>query len=126
MTLTEELFKRISLTEGRSVFALAAEKGVSQAEIDRLHEERNRRYTELLKGGVRVMEGVEEALADLKGRGVAQGIVTSSRKEHFDTMHQKTGLLSHFDFIMTREDFTLSKPHPEPYLKAMERCGPHA
>jgi HAD superfamily hydrolase (TIGR01509 family) len=119
--LTEVLFRRVSLVEGRSSFILAAERGIPQEEIDRLHAERNRRYTELLEGGVRIMEGVEEALAALKGQ-VVQGIVTSSRKEHFDTMHRGTGLLPNFDFILTREDFTLSKPDPEPYRKAMERC----
>ncbi|MHB8771035.1 MAG: HAD family hydrolase [Syntrophales bacterium] len=120
--LTEALFRRISLVEGRSSFILAAERGVPPAEIDRLHGERNRRYTELLAGGVRIMAGVEEALAQLRG-SVVQGVVTSSRKEHFDVMHRATGLLAHFDFILTREDFTLSKPDAEPYRKAMARCG---
>jgi HAD superfamily hydrolase (TIGR01509 family) len=122
VTLTEALFQRISLTEGRSAFALAADKGVPQEVIDRLHEERNQRYAELLRGGVRIMEGVEETLTELRGKMV-MGIVTSSRREHFETMHHKTRLLPHFDFILTREDFILSKPDPEPYLKAMEKCG---
>ncbi|MHB8910926.1 MAG: HAD family hydrolase [Syntrophales bacterium] len=122
VTLTEALFKRISLTEGRSAFALAADKGVPQEVIDRLHEQRNRRYAELIEDDVRIMEGVEETLAELRGKMV-MGIVTSSRREHFQTMHQKTGLLPHFDFILTREDFILSKPDPEPYLRAMEKCG---
>jgi HAD superfamily hydrolase (TIGR01509 family) len=122
VTLTEALFRQISLAEGRSVFALAAEQGVPQEVIERLHEERNRRYMELLQGGVRIMAGVEETLGELRGK-VALGIVTSSRREHFDTMHKDTGLLAHFDFILTREDFVLSKPDPEPYRTAMQRYG---
>lgn len=123
VTLTPALFKRISLDEGRSAFDLAAEKGVSGEVIDRLHEERNRRYTELLAGGVRILEGVEETLGSLRGK-VLQAIVTSSRRSHFDAMHVGTGrLLSFFDFILTREDYKLSKPDPEPYRLAMERSG---
>jgi HAD superfamily hydrolase (TIGR01509 family) len=122
VTLTEALFRQISLAEGRSVFALAAAKGVPQEAIDRLHEERNSRYTELLHGGVRIMEGVEETLGELRGK-VVLGIVTSSRRVHFDVMHRGTGLPSYFDFVLTREDFTLSKPDPEPYRTAMKRCG---
>ena len=122
VVLTPALFKRISLTEGRSAFDLAAERGVPQEEIDRLHDRRNRRYTELLEAGVRIMEGVRETLAELRGK-VIQGVVTSSRRGHFETMHRQTGLLENFDFILTREDFALSKPDPEPYLKAMARCG---
>ena len=122
VTLTAPLFKRISMTEGMSAFTLAAERGIPQEAIDRLHEERNRRYTELLACGVRVMEGVEETLGLLQGR-VTQAIVTSSRRDHFQTMHRRTGLLPHFDFVLTREDFSRSKPDPEPYLRAMARCA---
>lgn len=122
VTLTPALFKRISLDEGRSTFDLAEEKGVPREVIDRLHAERNRRYTELLAGGVRILEGVEETLGLLRGK-VIQAIVTSSRRVHFDTMHMGTGLPSLFDFILTREDYRLSKPDPEPYRLAMVRSG---
>ncbi|MCX5838109.1 MAG: HAD family phosphatase [Deltaproteobacteria bacterium] len=122
VTLTEALFQRISLKEGRSVFDLALEKGVPQEEIDRLHAQRNRRYTDLLTGGVRILDGVEEALARLRGR-VLQAIVTSSRRVHFDAMHATTGLLPQFEFVLTREDYVLSKPDPEPYRLAVRRSG---
>jgi HAD superfamily hydrolase (TIGR01509 family) len=122
VTLTPELFKRISLTEGRSAFDLALEKGVPQEEIDRLHAARNRRYTELVAGGVRILDGVEETLVKLRGR-VLQAIVTSSRRVHFDAMHVRTGLPPLFDFILTREDYILSKPDPEPYHLAVRRSG---
>lgn len=122
ITLTEALFRRISLQEGRSAFDLALEKGVSQQQIDRLHEERNRRYTELVARGVHILDGVEETLAKLNGR-VLQAIVTSSRRAHFDAIHAGTGLRSHFDFILTREDYLLSKPDPEPYRLAVTRSG---
>ncbi len=120
VTLTPELFKRISLGEGRSAFDLALEKGVQQQEVDRLHAARNRRYAELLAGGVRILDGVEETLGSLRGK-VIQAIVTSSRRSHFDAMHLRTGLPPFFDFILTREDYALSKPDPEPYRLAMER-----
>jgi HAD superfamily hydrolase (TIGR01509 family) len=122
VTLTPELFKRISLNEGRSTFDLAEERGVPREEINRLQAERNRRYTELLAGGVRILDGVEETLCSLRGK-VIQAIVTSSRRSHFDAMHERTGLLPFFDFILTREDYALSKPDPEPYRLAMERSG---
>lgn len=122
VTLTLELFKRISLDEGRNAFDLAEEKGVPREEINRLHAERNRRYAELLAGGVRILDGVEETLGSLRGK-VIQAIVTSSRRSHFDAMHVRTGLPPFFDFILTREDYVLSKPDPEPYRLAMERSG---
>jgi HAD superfamily hydrolase (TIGR01509 family) len=120
--LTETLFGRISLREGRSVFDLAAERGVPAETIRRLQEQRNSRYLELLHGEIRVMDGVRETLDELKGK-IRLGIVTSSHKVHFEAMHERTGLLPYFEFVLTREDFVLSKPDPEPYRRAMERCG---
>jgi HAD superfamily hydrolase (TIGR01509 family) len=122
VTLTPELFKRISLAEGRSVFDLAEEKGIPREEIDRLQAERNRRYADLLAGGVRILDGVEETLGSLRGK-VIQAIVTSSRRSHFDVMHARTGLPPFFDFILTREDYGLSKPDPESYRLAVQRSG---
>jgi HAD superfamily hydrolase (TIGR01509 family) len=66
---------------------------------------------------------VEETLGELKGM-VVMGIVTSSRRAHFEAIHKGTGgLLAHFDFVLAREDYRLSKPDPEPYRTALERVG---
>jgi HAD superfamily hydrolase (TIGR01509 family) len=47
-------------------------------------------------------------------------IVTSSKRAHFDVIHRQSGLPQHFELILTREDYTESKPNPEPYLRALE------
>ena len=121
--LTESHYRSLSLTEGRSSFDLAVEQGLSPETVTAMIERRNRRYTELLRKGVLVMDGVEEALAALSCR-LTMGIVTSSRRVHFEVMHQGTGrLLSHFAFTLTREDYQRSKPNPEPYRLALSRVG---
>jgi HAD superfamily hydrolase (TIGR01509 family) len=51
------------------------------------------------------------------------GVVTSSRKDHFDVIHRHTGLLKYFDFVLTASDFSRVKPDPEPYLRAVDRSG---
>ena len=122
ITLTRELFNQISLVEGRSAFDLAQAQGISSEKIDRLHEVRNQRYTELLQGGVPILDGVQDALRELLGR-IAMAVVTSSRRVHFDVMHQRTGLLPYFDFVLVREDYERSKPDPEPYLAALKKSG---
>ncbi len=115
--LTAELFIQISLKQGRSIFDLASAQGVKPEDIDRLRNARNRRYRELLRTGVHVLDGVEDALRRLHGR-VLMGVVTSSLKAHFDIIHTGTGLLPLFDFVLTREDYEKSKPNPEPFLTA--------
>jgi HAD superfamily hydrolase (TIGR01509 family) len=51
------------------------------------------------------------------------GVVTSSRRDHFDLIHDQTGLLPYFDFVLTAGDYPRAKPYPDPYLAAVERSG---
>lgn len=120
--LTRDLFIQISLSQGRSTLDLAAEQGLSQEVIAQLRADRNRRYSDLLKGGVRVLDGVEDTLRQLYGK-VAMGVVTSSRREHFEIIHRTSGLLNYFDFVLTREDYRRSKPDLDPFLTAIKRNG---
>ncbi len=51
------------------------------------------------------------------------GIVTSSRRDHFEIMHERTGLLPHVDFVVAQGDYERSKPAPDPYLMGIDRSG---
>jgi HAD superfamily hydrolase (TIGR01509 family) len=122
ITLTVKQFKDISLRRGESTFVLAVEHGIPAAEISRLRAERDRLYAELLGSQSWLIDGAEEVLRSLHGR-VRMGVVTSSRRAHFDIAHAKSGLVSYLDFVLAREDYEHTKPHPEPYLTALARNG---
>jgi len=122
INLTRDLFEKISIKEGRSTFVLAKDKGIDPDTIHHLHEARNLRYSELLENGIQVMEGVYETLDRLAGR-ISMGVVTSCRRMHFDLIHKDSKLLDFFDFVITSEDVNITKPDPEPYLKALEKSG---
>ncbi len=120
--LTAEQFKEISLRRGESTFRLAAEAGIDADEIVRLRAERDRIYTDLLAADSCVIDGAEEVLRSLHGQ-VRMGVVTSTRRKHFDIAHAKSGLTKYLDFIIAHEDYRHTKPHPEPYLTALARHG---
>lgn len=44
-------------------------------------------------------------------------------RAHFDIIHAQTDLLRFFEFVLAREDYDKSKPHPDAYLKAMRLHG---
>jgi HAD superfamily hydrolase (TIGR01509 family) len=118
--LSPKQFIEYSLKRGESAFQLAAERGISADEIDRLRAQRDHLYADSLRTSECVIKGVEEALRRLHGH-VRMGVVTSSRRVHFDIAHANSGLLGFFDFVIAREDYEHSKPNPEPYLTALER-----
>jgi HAD superfamily hydrolase (TIGR01509 family) len=122
IALSDSLFAEVSLTEGKSLLDLALEQGIAKKTINQLKEWRNKRYAELLALEDMTLPGVRETLSTLHGK-IRMAIVTSSLKNHFDIIHKRTALLPFFDFCLTREDYTNSKPNAEPYLLALHRSG---
>src|SRR3989344_8865731 len=120
--ITREWYIRENLGKGTSTFLLAEEKGLPEEELTRLRDARNERYSELLKDGVKPMEGVPEVL-DMLRENFLMGVVTSSRKDHFNIIMEQTDLRKYFSFFITGNDVQNTKPHPEPYLTAFEHSG---
>jgi HAD superfamily hydrolase (TIGR01509 family) len=122
--LTKEQYIELLLVQGKGAWHLAAEKGVTPDGIEKLRHERNTLYSSLLGQEHLVIDGVQDVLEPLNKRYV-MGIVTSSRQDHFAIIHRQTGFLKYFQFALTADDYSHSKPHPEPYLLAVERSGFH-
>ncbi len=122
IALTEDEYRELFLRQGTGTLHFAAAHGWPEAELARFRRERNAAYSELLRAGVHVIEGVADVLGSLHGR-CTMGIVTSSQREHFDLIHAASGLLRFFDFVLASGDYANPKPHPDPYLKGLERIG---
>jgi HAD superfamily hydrolase (TIGR01509 family) len=120
--LTPELYLQWFLQQNRGINHFADARGWSEDELKEIRRERGARYAELLHSESCVLPGVEEVLAALHGR-CRMAIVTSARREHFDIIHAQSGLLKYFEFVLAAGDYSESKPHPAPYLKAVERAG---
>jgi HAD superfamily hydrolase (TIGR01509 family) len=120
--LTLELYKDVSLRQGQSLFYLAAEQGWTAEQIAGLREERDGIYVRLLRAEPVLFPGVFKTLNELHKK-YQMAIVTSSLRNHFDVMHETSGIRDFFEFILAREDYGKSKPDPEPYLSAMRRLG---
>src|SRR6185312_7142365 len=116
--LTLDLYKEVSLRQGKSLFSLATQRGLTAEQIAALRLERDEIYTGLLRSEQLLFSGVLETLRELHKK-YRMAIVTSSRRVHFDVMHEKTEISEFFEFVLAREDYGQSKPNPEPYLTAL-------
>lgn len=77
---------------------------------------------ERMRLGVEWRPGAIELLAELRERGVPQGLVTNSPCEM--AAITAAGLPADtFDVIVGADDVTRSKPHPQPYLLAAARLA---
>ncbi|MGN6299936.1 MAG: HAD family hydrolase [Angustibacter sp.] len=110
------------MTQGLGTWARARAAGVDEETISRLRANRDAYYQEYLRTELIEIEGVAEVLEDLSGR-VRMAIVTTAKRADFDLIHEHRQLTRFMEFVLVREDYVRAKPHPEPYLTALERFG---
>ena len=122
ITLGDADYREMFLTGNMGAWQRLTAQGRPQAEIARIRDERNEIYSTLLRGRDHAIDGVREVLQSLHGR-YAMGVVTSSRRDHFEIIHATTSMLTYFDFVLTREQYVNSKPDPEPYLAGIAKTG---
>jgi HAD superfamily hydrolase (TIGR01509 family) len=120
--LMVEDYRQLLLIEGRGAWHLARERGVAQEEIDKLRAARDDLYRDMLASGDVLIAGALVLLERLKPR-YRMAVVTSSQRSHFDAIHGRTRLRELVEFVLTREDYANCKPHPEPYLRALQRLA---
>lgn len=122
IALTEDDYRELFLVQGRGAWHLAEGRGVPAPEVAALKERRNTRYAELVAEKPRPLPGVLEVVSALHGR-CRMGVVTSSRRHHFEIIHRGTGLMKYFDFVVTADDSPRTKPFPDLYVRAIELSG---
>ncbi|MBX6422973.1 HAD family phosphatase [Thermosulfurimonas sp. F29] len=75
-------------------------------------------FTEKYRKRVKPFPGVEEALRELKREGRRLALVTSSHREILEEV-LPGGFLGFFDFVVTGDQVSRRKPHPDPYLTGL-------
>jgi HAD superfamily hydrolase (TIGR01509 family) len=120
--LDEATYVEYFLRQGLGAWHLAEARGISPDGIAELRAARDRRYFQLVEEAEILIPGVADLLPRLAAR-FRMAIVTSSEPVPFARTHARTGLLPHFELVLTRVDYTNAKPDPEPYLCAVTRLG---
>lgn len=80
-------------------------------------------FREIIGARPQVPEATKDIIADLKAAGYLLGVVTSSSEEEVVPILERNGIRPYLDTAIFRENVIHKKPHPEPYLKALEALG---
>ena len=112
----------LDMSQGTGTWAQAKAVGVDDHTIDTLRQVRNAYYQHYLRTEAIEIDGVVETLAELS-HYVSMAIVTTSKREDFELIHQHRHIRQYMDFALVRDDYTRAKPDPEPYLTALNRYG---
>lgn len=75
---------------------------------------------------IKLFPNVIETLEQLKEQHIDIGIVTSKMRSSVEVGMEMTGLNRYFETIVTIDDVSESKPHPESVIKAMKQLNGEA
>jgi len=91
--------------------------------VEQLRAESAEVFEAILDTQLAPMPGAAQLLDALQAGGIPKAIGTSSPRPFVIRVLSRFGFEASFDFILSEEDVTHGKPHPEVYLKAAERFG---
>ena len=81
-------------------------------------------YTERFSGGrLPIKPGVVELLSFLREKGLPVALASSTYAAAVESRLKDGGLWDYFDYVITGDMVTRSKPDPEIFLLACEKCG---
>ncbi|MDD2955292.1 MAG: HAD family hydrolase [Oscillospiraceae bacterium] len=92
------------------------------ADVEEAFEALGRYYDEI-SGGIRVFDGLEETLGQLRDLGLSLGLVTSKTRKAFEEGFSRLPIAAFFDVAVCSEDTLRHKPDPEPMLRYLSLTG---
>ena len=87
-------------------------------DVDAYFAERQREFHRMVRSDLRMMPGAHGALSRLRAEGVPLALVSSGDGAYIRDALLRHGLTDTFAVLVTQQDVSSHKPHPEPYLRA--------
>jgi HAD superfamily hydrolase (TIGR01509 family) len=120
---TPELLDQMMGRPSRVALQIMIDTHTLKATVEELLAETDEIFPEILRERLAPMPGLVKLLAALERHNIPKGIATSSRRSFVDRVLARFDYQPRFAPILTSEDITEGKPHPEIYLKAAARLN---
>lgn len=117
--------REVFANEGRRsrevIESIAKARGLdlSKERLDELNKLKQRTFASF--GPMPKYPGVDTLVHDLHAKGLKLAMVTGTARVNVE--NHLNDLTHKFDVIVTADDVTHTKPHPEPYLAALAKLG---
>lgn len=89
----------------------------ADAEKDALEAEKEKRYQQLYKSEMKLIDGLDSFLTKASANNIGIGLGTAAIRFNVDFILDGLDIRRYFKAIVTAEDVTVSKPNPETFLK---------
>jgi beta-phosphoglucomutase len=102
---------------------LFGEGRFTQEEADRLSMEKEKIYQANYISHLKLIKGLDQFLKKAAEQNIQMAIATAAIMFNIDFMVDNLDLRPYFNALVSADEVTQSKPHPETFLKAAEELG---
>lgn len=100
------------------------QKGIiDETEIQAARHRKSDFFCEMARGKLKLMPGVAEFLAEVKGRGLPCGVGTGCYKKEYELMAAECGLGEWVQAFVGGDEVAHNKPYPDIFLAVAEQLG---
>jgi HAD superfamily hydrolase (TIGR01509 family) len=117
-----EVAAGLSGKRNREILPVLFSRELSEEELERYSEEKERIYHTLM-GGITLVPGLPRLLDRLVARGVRLGLATSAPRINVEPMLRALGVERRFASLTLGEEVANGKPAPDIFLEAARRLG---
>jgi len=107
----------------QKLLMLSAANGLPKSLHGFLNDMKQRYTMEIVAAECKPTFNQQYALSRLKAEGFKLAVCSNSIRSSVEIMMDRAELSPYLDFIISNQDVTNAKPHPEMYSKAIDRMG---
>ena len=119
----EDTSRFVGFPDDRTWQIICRESGMVAAVPELLEEQRQATLTAFAENSIEAIAGVTELLQELRARGIATAVTSSSESELVDLILERLGLLPFFPLRVGRDQVAKGKPEPDLYQRTLALLG---
>ena len=123
LTFSDEHFYSTFGMQNYQIIPTMTSSDLATEEISRMSDRKELLFRKLINGRLKLLNGAEDLIVDLKSKGFRLSIGSSTTKHNMDFIRKNLPIFNRFDAFVVDKDVTNGKPAPDTFLKAAERLS---
>ena len=120
---TEQFRNQLFGRSNRETLRILLGKNLPENELQQMVSEKENLFRQLAANNLHTINGLKDFLEEISGNNIQAAVASSAPMVNILFSLEQTGTASFFDVLVSSDEITHSKPHPEIFLKAAQKIN---